>query len=289
MDRGAHVNGPGAPPLPLIVTTSPKPDADRIARAQIVAAETGAPYVPRRRDSVSKLRRMHGAAAAYVIVDGREEIRGEGKGLLYMNPGMFALKMDTENHPLIRALAPAAGAPVDTVFDGTLGLASDALHIAAATGARVIGAEFAPAIACLVRQGLTRLASDRRKWAAGAARIEVRTGAALDVLRAMPTDGVPAVYFDPMFERAQNGSMGFEILRGFARHAPLCSATLAEAERVASRRIVVKLGMAQKAPDIAPPSGWNARINGSKCDYVLSEWELPASGDVQPGRTRPER
>jgi hypothetical protein len=59
------------------------------------------------------------------------------------------------------------------------------------------------------------------------------------VLAARPAASADVVYFDPMFRRPQKASGSFDVLRSLAHHAPLTAEAVAQARRVARRRVVV--------------------------------------------------
>lgn len=263
--------GPGeSAPAELLVTTAPRPDAALEARAQALSARFGATYAPRQ-GSVAGLLRDHGRAHAYIVGREREELRGGGE-VLYIHPGLFYLKRVTgPSHPLLRALHPDGEAPLGALVDGTLGLAGDAIHAASALGVRVIGCEASPVLAALLEEGLPRLARAGRGWSPGAARVELRREDALTTLRGLADDAVDVVYLDPMFEEPLRASAGFELVRRYAVHAPLSEALLAEAWRVAARRVVVKVAGKAPPPPFAPGPGWTRRVRGQAVDYEVIE------------------
>ena len=84
-----------------------------------------------------------------------------------------------------------------TVFDGHLGLAHDAL-VVAASGARVVGAEIDPILAYVTECGLRGLASSSLEMREIVSRITVHTGHHLDVMM-HSSDAWSAVMFSPMF------------------------------------------------------------------------------------------
>ncbi|TNF23502.1 MAG: hypothetical protein EP329_27420, partial [Deltaproteobacteria bacterium] len=172
------------------------------------------------------------------------------------------------------ALAPAAGAPLTRIVDATLGLAGDALFAATQLGVEVLGIEASPVLAALLEEGLPRLAGDGGAWAAGARRITLRHGEAVDVLRGLPDDAVDAVYLDPMFETPLGAQAGFDLLRAFAADAPPTQELLAEAWRVAARRVVLKVPGTAAPPGFSAGPGWNRRVRGQAVDYLVIEGEL---------------
>lgn len=265
-----------APKDALIVTTSGR-RSELEARARAIAARCGVPFLARRGDSLRRLFARSGASLAYVVSVAREEVRGlEGPGLS-VHPGMLHLKRrDKRRHPLVRAVAPPGAADVEAILDATMGLAGDALHLAYVLGARVEGIEASPVIASLLEEGTARMARSDSYWAEAAGRLQVTCGDHVDLLRQRPDASVPVVYLDPMFDRPSTAQPGFDLLRRYARHAPLDDRALAEACRVAARRVVIKLPGGAALPDhLTPPApGFNRRVRGKAVDYLVIEREL---------------
>ena len=257
----------------LLVTTTPDPPAALVARARAVAVRCGAKYVVRR-GSVARMCRDTGHDVAYVVRRTREELRAADVSL-HVHPGLFYLKREAgATHPLIRALAPALGAPVATVVDATLGLAGDALFVATQLAVDVLGIEASPVLASLLEEGLPRLAAEDGAWSAGAARVTLRHGDALDVLRTLPDGAADVVYLDPMFETPLGAQAGFDLLRLFAEDAALSPELLREAWRVAARRVVLKVAGTVTPPGFSAGPGWNRRVRGQAVDYLVLEGEL---------------
>ena len=137
---------------------------------------------------------------------------------------------------LVRALALSTANPA--VFDGHLGLAHDAL-VVAALGARVIGAEIDPVLAYITECGLRGLASTSTEMRELVSRIEVHTGHHLDVMRATRGRWSLAM-FSPMFISPDFKSPDMVAWRELASHAPLSLEALRFAQSE-SERVVVKV------------------------------------------------
>lgn len=71
-------------------------------------------------------------------------------------------------------------------------------------------------------------------------RIEVVNTDAFDYLRAKPDNAFDVVYFDPMFRHPLLQSENMNPLRYAADHDPVSEEMMAEARRVARRRVVLK-------------------------------------------------
>lgn len=238
----------------MVVTTASRPDAPMVARAQRVAARCGARYAGRR-----GALDLDTDGLAYVVGRACDELR-DATRRLSLNVGLLhARRRAGLRHPLIAALVPEGRA--ETIVDATLGLAMDALHIAAVLDCAVLGIEGSPAIFSLLEEGLPRLAREEP----AAARIDARFGSAAEVLATLPTGSADAVYLSPMFGAPQRAAPGFELLRAVAIDAPLDAETLEQAARVARGRVVVKV-----APGETLPVGVEVeRTRSQAVDYVV--------------------
>ena len=251
---------------PLAVTTAYRALPEMRVRAAEVAQRCSAPLVPR--ESLSKMRQV---ASLIYVVGRQEEFVFSPAGRLVAGEGLMKLKkLDGPEHPLVRAVAPG-GSRTTTVFDGTLGLAQDALHVSLIGGVSVDGVEASPALVCLVENFLDRAGA---RWGDAPRRIHPRTGLAYDVLRTLDDDAYDVVYFDPMFDVAMPSQPDFRVLRSLAREQPLTQDTLDEAVRVARQRVVLKV-RTLAAPSIEPPApGWNRRVSGRAFNYWIVEKAL---------------
>ncbi len=258
-----------------VVTTTPEPPKELRARAHEVSRLTGWAVAPRRNITVSRLRRNMGAELAYVVRRDAERLE-DGTSALWVHPGLLPLKRrDGLAHPLIRAVG--GDDKVERVLDASLGLAGDALHLAAVVGVDVIGYEASPIVAALAQAGVTRMAAEGRWWSEAAKRVEVRTGDVGERLAEHVDDAVDVVYFDPMFETMPAGEKvfgephGYSIFRRVALATAIDEQTVREALRVAKRRVVLKLPGAAPPPEvmarIAPER--QSRVRGRAVDYLV--------------------
>lgn len=222
--------------LPLGVTVTGNHPSRFVDEARTRAREWGLPFVERI-EKTSLQRQLEATGQTLLVLSGEGWTLHDALGSLAFTPGMARVRikrlgsLQQEDDVIVRLCELQPG---DTVVDATLGLAGDAqvcAHVVGPTG-QVIGLEASVPIALLVREGLRRMKST----------IEVRHGAALELLRTMKTGSAACVIFDPMFEQAKKSSPAFTMLRRFALHEPLTHETLDEARRVASRWVVVKSG-----------------------------------------------
>lgn len=246
-------------PAQLAVTTGNRPQPEDVEKAQKVAQDIGYPYVPRL--SFQAMHERDGLDLYYVVRRDRHELCHIDGRAIFVNPGMFALKTHMgKNHPLIVALGLDQERITENteknaravVVDATLGLAGDAMHIAATGQAEIIGLEKSPVIASLLREGLARMSQEQRAWASSAQKIIVKNTDAATALSSMADHSVDCVYLDPMFERRQGGVPGFGLFRAVAAHDKLLPDTLLQAARVARRRVVLKISRYAPWPDFWP-------------------------------------
>lgn len=242
--------------MKLAVTTCYKPAPAHLARAQVLSERftklgIEAPLVERR--AWDQLFAQTGASHVYVVGRAHEEVRNAAGASCFVQEGMLSTKLADPvqggaRHPFLRALAGEDGC--ETVVDCTLGLANDALHVAVGLGARITGIEGSPVIHALLEEGLPRLA---RSWPE-AAHISLRFGPAVDVLRALPSGSHDVVMLDPMMSRPKKSAPSFALLRDFAVMERATPELLAEAARVARKRVVLKLGKGAPLPEGSPLS-----------------------------------
>ena len=264
----------------LVVTTAEDPAPALVARAELVAARCRAPYLPRG-PTIARLRRRAGARLAYVV--GRDGDRLEtAEGRLSAHPGLLRNKLRAGRaHPLLRAVAPvgpggaqAAAPPPTRVIDATLGLAQDALHLAAALDCQVLGLEASPALYSLLEEGLPRVARLPVPGAAAAANVTPRLGDARSLLGTMVASSqgpvAEVVFLDPMFEVPRRAQPGWDLLRLVAHDAPLDGATLEAAFHAARLRVVLKVAAGAPAPAAVSALGVQpTRVSGKALDYLV--------------------
>ena len=226
--------------VPLAVTVTAKMPGRYLVRAREKALEWGLPFLERPRRT--PLEETIGTLAdALLVLTGEGWKLHDAEGKIHFSPGLAMLRIKRLGTPaqaedvLVRLCELKPG---DSVFDGTLGLAADALVCARAVGpsGRVLGVEASLPLYALASEGLKSQPFE------DSAPIEVKQGRALEVLRSLESHSVDCVIFDPMFDLPKSSSTSFQMLRRYALHDQLDEVTLAEARRVARRWVVVKSG-----------------------------------------------
>jgi 16S rRNA (guanine1516-N2)-methyltransferase len=230
----------------MIVTTSHSSLPTDVAAAIRFATEIQGIYLPRGRDSLAELKIKH-KTQEFIVIEKRQPVVYHGDSRFFFHRGMAELRIlnyaRSGKDPMIAAMKLEPGL---AVLDCTLGLASDALLAAFAIGTsgQLRGLEATSVIAALTRWGLAELCSeqsDARVVTKQAARtIEVIQADHQAYLEKLPDCSFDVVYFDPMFRRPKQLSVGIQPLRNFADSSALTPKTLQQALRVARDRVVVK-------------------------------------------------
>jgi hypothetical protein len=231
------------------VTTGYDPSPEHLTRAVRVSERLAAPLLPRR--ALEVLWADSDADVLYIVGTHHDELKPREGASCFVEPGLLKMKLQRgADHPMLRAVR-GADARVETILDGTLGLAHDAVFLAAALDAQVRGVEKSLPLALLLEEGLPRLA--RTLPAAG--RVTVEHDDTLTVLQRAAPRSVDVVFLDPMMTREKGSSGTFGALRAFAWPERASDTLIAAAVAVARRRVVLKLGKGAPLPPIARVDG----------------------------------
>ena len=212
------------------------------ALAEHTAAALSIPNVPRGNDSLEEMRAAYDVDAVLVARRGLLTLV-TAEGELFFHPGMAHLRMKNlllgHGDHLVSALGLTEGMHV---LDCTLGTGADAIVESFAVGERgaVTALESNPLIAAVIADGLAHATGDNYDMHAAMRRIAAHHADALTYLRTQETDSFDVVYFDPMFRRPLHESAGMNALRTLADMRALTEETIAEARRVARRRVAMK-------------------------------------------------
>lgn len=230
----------------MLITTAQRQSPLNEAKAQQLARELHARYVPREKRSLARLRRDYDEDDILTVAE--QVLRfyaggGDDSQPLFFHPSMAAVRLKRlqqgEKDNLLLACKISPG---DEVLDCTAGMASDSIVFAHAVGARgkVVAVESAPITALITREGLRTYTSDIEGLEAAMRRVQLIQASYIDVLRGLPSQSFDLVYFDPMFRKAKHDSNWITPLRMLANHEALCQEAIVEAMRVARKRVVVK-------------------------------------------------
>lgn len=229
----------------LAVTTSVKPTLDIEAQAHGLAAELHAPFVPRAGRPLPQI--FAASQATRLLIAGADHLRLRDRATgteYYFHPNMFLIRGANVLRGAPDHFLQATGlGPSDRLLDCTLGFASEAALASLAVGERglVLGLESVPELAAVARVGIQQFPLPNAALAAALRRVQVAAADYADFLRGCPAGAFDVVYFDPFFEKRLSGSeASVSPLFVFGNPAPLDPAAVAEACRVARRRVVVK-------------------------------------------------
>ncbi|USG68038.1 class I SAM-dependent methyltransferase [Brevibacillus ruminantium] len=231
----------------MIVTTSLEPSAETVQHAEELSESFRLPLIERRDYSLHELRKKYAQNEILIVSSAGARLEAEGKKPFFFHPNTAAFRIKRlERGDTDTMLAVCQIQPGDQVLDATMGLGADAIILAYGVGAkgRVIGIESERIIGLLVEDGLRHWSTDSAALHDAMQRVEVRVANHFDVLKSMPADSIDVIYFDPMFEETVQSSVGIAGIREWANNHALKEETIAEALRVARRRVVLKEGKA---------------------------------------------
>ncbi len=227
----------------MFVTTAGRTNQQMMAKAMAAAEILNIPYIPRKKKSINLLQNELNSGCI-VVGQERMELFQMGSHLPFFfhpNSAMFRIKrlLNGENDPFTDA---AQLQREMTFLDCTLGLASDSIVASFLVGkkGRVTGIEGQKYLAYIVKEGLRSWDSGLPQMKEAMERINVVHSTAYEFLKNQPDSSVDCIYFDPMFEEKILESDGIKALGNFALYDELDEATMAEAVRVARRRVVLK-------------------------------------------------
>lgn len=228
----------------LLVTTSYHPTDKEMEQARRFAAMLNGRLTERRNMSLAKLRRLFGEQEVLVATtQGLKFFPAESDEPFFFHPstGLLRVKRLLKGEP--DALIEAAGASAgDSVLDCTAGFAADAIVFAHAVGAggSVTALESETIVHLLVENGLRTYESGVPEVDAAMRRIRLYRADHTRYLREQPDKSVDIVYFDPMFREPIREAANISPLREIANASALSPQAVAEACRVARKRVVLK-------------------------------------------------
>ncbi len=235
----------------LVILLPPRPTEPCVATAHRLALELSAPVQLRRGRTVSQVFREGAQGVVTVSAERVSYVDAPGAEPFIFHPGLAKNRIGTilrgEPDTLVRAAGLVEG---DRFLDTTLGKATDALVAAHVVGdkGRVVGIEVNPVMAALVRLGLETFRPPGKALQAAMGRIEVRHADHVEALRDMADGSFEVVYFDPFFSEQVRGAVDMSVLRRIGSHAEVSEEALAEAKRVAARRVLHKVRVDRDPP-----------------------------------------
>lgn len=229
----------------MIVTTSLEPTPETLRHAEELARRFDLPLVARKDDSLAALRKRYEETEILIVSSNGARLEAVGKQPFFFHPNTAAFRIKRlERGDNDTMLAVCQIQPGDEVLDATMGLGADAIVFAHGVGktGRVVGIESEKTIAWLVEDGLRYWSTESEALREAMQRVHVLAGDHAEILKSLPTDSFDVVYFDPMFEETVHSSAGIAGIREWANSRSLSPEAIAEALRVARRRVVLKEG-----------------------------------------------
>jgi 16S rRNA (guanine1516-N2)-methyltransferase len=204
----------------------------------------GGRWVPRRQFSLSKLRRRYTEDEIMLLTE--QEIRyfsADHHLPLFFHPSTAAIRIKRMLKGEADSLISIAGLTEgDTVLDCTAGLASDSIlfYYAVGVSGKVTALESTRTLVMLLQEGLTHYESDIAAINSAMRRITIIHAEYLAYLQGMPAGSVDVIYFDPMFRLPIVESSAISPLRDIANAEALSVEAIAEAKRVARKKVIFK-------------------------------------------------
>lgn len=217
----------------MSVTTSLGMNEALVAQAKEIAANLGLVYVERNKRSIGRL--LADWEGVFVVYKDRLVLERRQEEPLFFHPDTAILRLKAERDPLLQLVGPGP----KKVLDGTLGLGSDSI-VLAASGHEVTGLESSKWIAYIVSRGLRSYKTGQADLDRRLASIRVIQQDSLSFLRQQEDAAFDVVYFDPMFSEEIVESANLRGLHGLADTSRLTADLLAEAQRVAREKIIIK-------------------------------------------------
>ncbi|AKI98073.1 class I SAM-dependent methyltransferase [Kosmotoga pacifica] len=257
--------------MKYIVTTSHKPSAELIARANKLAEEYGVPYISRRK-LVEQLKEGKLDIDFYYVLDRNEQlciIYDEHK--FFFHPSMAKLRLknyrEGQRDHLIENLKLEGN---EEILDTTFGLGSEALLMAyfLETG-RIVGLEASLHVYRVVNHGLKHYPFQYQWMRDAVSKITLLNQDLRNFLRNCADEAFDIIYCDPMFEVPQYSSSSLNPLRPFAIYDPITLHDVREMIRVAKKRVVLKSRVTDTLFEELEKHIEFSNISGSKSSGVI--------------------
>lgn len=226
--------------MKIIVTTTHSLNSNNILLEGFLQ-ETQWEFVPRNRKSLDYLSAQYKSAGIVVWHNDGPALHWEQEKFFF-HPSMAKIRLNAYRRhkvtdPLVNACDLTEG---DVFLDCTLGMGADSIVAAYFTSMKVVGLEASFPIAMMIKWGMKTYHSGISWLDEPIKNIDVVHADHKVYLKNLPDNSCDIVYFDPMFRVPLLDSKPLAPLRLLADHAPLDSESIAEARRVARKRVVMK-------------------------------------------------
>jgi len=226
-----------------VVTTAGRTSEEYILQANNISKLLDFAYIKRQKKSVSTIQKEQ-QANVLVVSKERLELYSYGSTspfFFHPNSAAFRIKrlLNGEQDSFLEATCLEKG---DHFLDTTAGLCSDSIIASFAVGESGIvhACEKEPTIAYVVDVGLKTYRTNTEALQKSMRNVQLIHQGAVDYLKAAEPNSYDVVYLDPMFEEVIEESSNFQLLREAGVHDSLTEEWVAEAKRVARKRVVLK-------------------------------------------------
>lgn len=226
--------------MKLIVTGSQSLKKESDILKQFIK-ETNIEYIPRARKSLPALARENGASGVIVWYEtGPILYIGEEKFFFHPSMAKNRLILYRKNQIEDNLIKASGLESQDSFLDCTLGMGADAIVASYFTSRPVLSLESSYPISIIIKWGMKTYQTKASWLIEPLKKIEICHADHGGFLHSLNDGSYDIVYFDPMFERPLLSSKPLNILRKMANHNPLTRETIAEACRVARKKVVMK-------------------------------------------------
>jgi len=259
--------------MEVVITTDRRPLPETLSEAKELADRLGAPLVKRRHRTISSIQKEYERSVLLVKNDLSLILYTLQGQRLFFHPGLFKIRLlnylQGGRESLIEAMDLKEG---ERVLDCNLGLAQDALMAAFVSKVPVVALEKEPVIYEIVKRGLERFEPKGKLKVADFAFKLVKPKLADNYLflKELPSNSFDVVYFSPMFIKPKWKDGVMMPFREVAVKDFVSEETLKEAERVAKKRVVIKVnkGVKELFPYL---SGYSSLKSSGRVEYLYKE------------------
>lgn len=226
-----------------VVTTAGRTNEEYILKAKEISKRLNLTFLKRQKKSVSTIQKEQ---HANVLVVSKERLElyiygSTSPFFFHPNSAAFRLKrlLNGEQDSFLEAVGLNEG---DHFLDTTAGLCSDSIIAAYAVGDSgvVHACEKEPLIAYVVEVGLKSYETKNKALLKSMCSIQLIRQDALDFMNTVAPNSYDVVYLDPMFDEIIEESSNFQALREVGVQDSLTEEWVAEAKRLARKRVVLK-------------------------------------------------
>jgi hypothetical protein len=259
--------------MEVVTTTDKKPTPEMIEDAEKLAKKFNTIHIHRRHNTINQIKKRYNRNVLVVNRDLTLTLHTLKGQKLFFHPGLFKIRLlnyiATGNEAMIKAMNLKRG---DTVLDCNLGLAQDALLAAFVSQNTIVGVEKDPVIFEIVKRGLERYKPEGKLKIAQNAfkRIKPVCADNAEFLKMQPDKSYDIVYFSPMFIKPKWHCDVMSPFREVAVKDFVSPETLKEAERVARKRVVIKInkGVKELFPYL---SDYTLQESSTNVEYIFKD------------------